>query len=303
MAAAHTEADTAVAPAPRGGKRFGGHSMIAPLRRALVHLPGPEFTTENWRAYGLEGDADREAAVAEQERFLDILLGHGVELELLEEHASVQCTATFDPALITDEGAVILTSGRPERRAETFPMARKLLELEIPIIGWVGGLGTMDAGDSFWLDPQTFLVGRSYRTNDEGFRQLRRALDGIVQTFHQLELPHWEGPGKVLHLMSVVSLVDEDLAVVYTRAAPIRLLELLHEREYRIVEVPDSEFETQGANVLALEPGCAVICAGNPRTSAALRDAGVEVHEYEGKNISIRRISGPTCNTRPILRE
>jgi dimethylargininase len=292
----------ALASAPAVTKPFGGHSMIAPLRRALVHLPGPEFTTENWRAYGLEGDADRSAATEEHERFLDILRARGVELEFLDEHASVQCTATFDPALITDAGAVILTSGRPERRAETFPMARKLLELDIPIIGWVGGLGSMDAGDSFWLDRDTLLVGRSYRTNDEGFHQLRRALDGIAQTVQQLELPHWEGPGKVLHLMSVVSLVDEDLAVVYPRAAPIRLLELLHEREYRIVEVPDAEFETQGANVLALEPGCAVICAGNPRTSAGLRDAGAEVFEYEGEHISIRRISGPTCNTRPILR-
>lgn len=302
MGAAPKEADTVFAPPLPVTKQFGGHSMIAPLRRALVHVPGPEYTSENWRAYGLEGEADRDAATEEQERFLDILQRHGVELEFLEEHASIQCTATFDPALVTDAGAVILTSGRPERRAETFPMARKLLELDIPIIGWVGGSGSMDCGDTFWLDRETFLVGRSYRTNDEGFHQLRRALDGVVQTFHQLELPHWEGPGKVLHLMSVVSLVDEDLAVVYPRAAPIRLLELLHEREYRIVEVPDSEFETQGSNVLALAPGRAVLCAGNPLTSAALRDAGAEVIEYEGEHISIRRISGPTCNTRPILR-
>ena len=102
--------------------------------------------------------------------------------------------------------------------------------------------------------------------------------------------------------MSVVSLVDEDLAVVYPRAMPIRLLELLLERGYRLVEVPDAEFETQGANVLALAPGCAVICAGNPVTSSALRQAGAEVLEYEGEHISVRRISGPTCNTRPLLR-
>ena len=85
-------------------------------------------------------------------------------------------------------------------------------------------------------------------------------------------------------------------------AAPIRLLELLLERGYRLVDVPDDEFETQAANVLALAPGCAVMCAGNPVTAAALRDAGAEVLEYEGEHISVRRISGPTCNTRPILR-
>lgn len=292
----------AVAPALPATKRFGAQSMIAPLRRALVHLPGPEFTTERWRSYGLEGEADRDAATEEHERFLDLLRGRGVELDFLEEHASIQCTATYDPALVTDAGAVILTSGRPERRAEAMPMARKLLELDIPVIGWVGGEGHMDAGDTLWLDRETLLVGRGYRTNDEAFGQLRRALDGIVRELRQFELPHWEGPGKVLHLMSVVSLVDEGLAVVYTRAMPIRLLELLREREYRLVEVPDAEFETQGANVLALAPGCAVMCAGNPVTSAGLRDAGAEVLEYEGEHISVRRISGPTCNTRPLLR-
>jgi N-dimethylarginine dimethylaminohydrolase len=296
---------TQVAPAGAAAatteRRFGAQSMVARLRRALVHLPGPEYTQEAWSSYGLEGEADREAAVAEHERFLDILRERGVELEFLEEHASIQCTATFDPALVTDEGAVILTSGRPERRAEVYPMARKLLELDIPIIGWVGGEGTMDAGDTLWLDRETLLVARSYRSNDEGFRQLRRALDGIVRTFHHFELPHWEGPGKVLHLMSLVSPVDEDLAVVYRRAMPIRLLELLDER-YRLVDVPDEEFETQGANVLALSPGVAVICAGNPVTSGALSASGVEVVEYPGEQISIRRISGPTCNTRPLLR-
>src|SRR2546426_145702 len=206
---------------------FGAQSMIAPLRRALVHMPGPEYDAESWRAYGLPGVPDREAAAGEQSRFLDLLADRGVELDFLEEHASIQCTATYDPALVTDAGAVILESGRPERRPEALPMARKLLELDIPIIGWVGGEGTMDAGDTLWLDRDTLLVGRSYRSNDEGFRQLCRALDGIVRTFHRFELPHWEGPEKVLHLMSVVSLVDEDLAVVYPRAMPIPLLELL----------------------------------------------------------------------------
>src|SRR5919201_1291692 len=177
--------------------RFGAQSMIAPLRRALVHGPGPEYDAESWSAYGLPGVPDREAAAAEHSRFLDLLTERGVE--------------------------------------------RKLLELDIPIIGWVGGEGTMDAGDTLWLDRDTLLVGRSYRSNDEGFRQLRRALDGIVRTFHRFELQHWEGPEKVLHLMSVVSLVDEDLAVVYPRAMPIRLRELLLERGYRLVEGPDEE--------------------------------------------------------------
>src|ERR671935_209705 len=129
-------------------------------------------------------------------RFLDLLTERGVELDFLEEHASIQCTATYDPALVTDVGAVILESGRPERRAQALPMARKLPELDIPIVGWVGGEGAMDAGDTLWLDRETLLLGRSYRSNDEGFRQLRKALDGVVRTWHRSELPHWEGPEK-----------------------------------------------------------------------------------------------------------
>jgi N-dimethylarginine dimethylaminohydrolase len=284
-------------------RTFGAQSMVAPLKRALVHLPGPEYTDEAWQAYGLAGHADRERAVREQRAFLDVLTANEVELDYLDEHASIQCTATFDPALITDDGAIVMTSGRRERRAETLPMARKLLELGIPIIGWIGGEGTMDAGDTLWLDHDTLLVGRSYRSNDEGFRQLCHILDGRVADVRQLELPHWQGPGLVLHLMSVVSPIDDDLAVVYPRAMPIRLMALLRERGIELVEVPDDEFDTQGANVLALAPRVAVMTEGNPVTQARLEAAGATVHTYPGVQISHLRVSGPTCNSRPLLRD
>jgi N-dimethylarginine dimethylaminohydrolase len=282
---------------------FGSQSMIGRLRSAIVHLPGPEYTEEAWQGYGLAGHADRGHAVAEQEGFLAILRDFGVELHYLAEHASIQCTATYDPALITDGGAIMMTSGRPERKGEVFPMARALVALDIPIIGWIGGEGTMDAGDTLWLDHETLLVGRSYRTNDEGFAQLRSVLDGHVANVQQFELPHWLGPQFVLHLMSVVSLVDHELAVVYPRAVPLRLMSLLREREYRLIEVPDAEWDTQGCNVLALAPGVAVMAQRNPITAGRLRDAGVEVFEYPGDQITRLRVSGPTCNSRPVLRD
>jgi N-dimethylarginine dimethylaminohydrolase len=277
--------------------------MIGRLRSALVHVPGPEYTEEAWQAYGLAGRADRERATSEHEAFLAILSEFGVELHYLGEHASVQCTATYDPALVTDDGAIIMTSGRAERKGEVFPMARALLALDIPIIGWIGGVGTMDAGDTLWLDHDTLLVGRSYRSNDDGIAQLKRILDGRVANIVPFELPHWSGPQYVLHLMSVVSLVDHDLAVIYPRAVPLRLLALLHERDYRLVEVPDEEWDTQGCNVLALAPGVAVIAQQNPTTAGRMRDAGVEVFEYPGDQITRLRVSGPTCNSRPLLRD
>jgi N-dimethylarginine dimethylaminohydrolase len=282
---------------------YGSQSMIGRLRSALVHLPGPEYTEAAWQAYGLAGHADPDQATAEQEAYLAILRKFGVELHYLCEHASIQCTATYDPALVTDEGAVVMTSGRAERKGEALPMARALLALDIPIIGWIGGEGTMDAGDTLWLDHDLLLVGRSYRSNDEGFEQLKRVMDGRVRNIVQFELPHWRGPQSVLHLMSVVSLVDHDLAVIYPRAIPVRLLSLLQAREYRLIEVPDEEWDTQGCNVLALAPGVAVIAQQNPVTAARMRDAGVEVFEYPGDQITRLRVSGPTCNSRPLLRE
>jgi N-dimethylarginine dimethylaminohydrolase len=293
---------TTLVPPHTETRRYGSQSMIAPLRRVLVHLPGDEYNEENWRAYGLDGECDRELAETEHRAFIAVLEDYGAEIEYLGEGTSLQTTSVYDPALITDAGAVILRSGREVRRAEAMPMARKLLALDIPILGWLRGDAEMDGGDTLWLDEETLLVARGYRSNEEGFRQLRRALDGVVSEFHQFELPHWRGPGQVLHLMSVVNLVAERAALIYPRAMPSGLHRILLEREYTLIECPDEEFDSQGCNVLTLEPGHVVLCAGNPTTAGLLGAHGITVTEYDGSQITIPRISGPTCNTRPILR-
>jgi N-dimethylarginine dimethylaminohydrolase len=291
-----------VAPLLTQTKRYGCQSMIAALRRVIVHLPASEYTLEKWGEFGFSGQPNLERALTEQRAFIDILSSYGAEVEYLEEHTSIQTTSTYDPAIITDEGAVMMKSGRPERHPEVMPMARKLLEMDIPILGWIRGEGRLDGGDTLWVDHDTLLVGRGYRSNDEGYRQLQQILDGTVREVRQFELPHWRGPYSVLHLMSVVNLVSENVALVYPRAMPVRLYKFLQDRGYRFVECPDEEFETQGCNALTLEAGRVVMCAGNAVTTARLREADIEVIEYEGGEISLPRISGPTCNTRPVLR-
>ena len=153
-----------------------------------------------------------------------------------------------------------------------------------------------------WLDDRTVAVGRGYRTNDEGIRQFRALLEDSIDELIVVPLPHWRGPGDVLHLMSLISPVDHNLAVVYSSLLPVPFREGLVERGYAFVEVPDDEFRSMGTNVLALAPRQCLMLTGNPRTRAALERAGARVIEYTGDEISVKGEGGPTCLTRPLAR-
>ena len=148
----------------------------------------------------------------------------------------------------------------------------------------------------------TVVVGRGYRTNAEGIRQLRAQLGPAVEVI-EVPLPHWRGPGDVMHLMSLISPVDADLAVAYSPLLPVPFREWLLGRGMTLVETPAEEFESMGTNVLALAPRQCLMLTGNPRTRAALERAGATVIEYEGSEISVKGAGGPTCLTRPLLRE
>jgi N-dimethylarginine dimethylaminohydrolase len=206
----------------------------------------------------------------------------------------------YDPALVTDDGAVMLRPGKEGRRGEVEVMAADFVEAGLPIAGRLDAPAMAEGGDTLWLDERTLLVGRGYRTNDEGIRQLGEALPGVdVAAF---DLPHLRGAGEVLHLMSLLSPLDVDLAVAYPPLIPVRLMELLAERGIELVEVPDEEFETMGPNVLALGPRVALALEGNDETRRRMEKAGVDVRVYRGDEISRKGDGGPTCLTRPLLR-
>jgi len=206
----------------------------------------------------------------------------------------------YDPALVTNEGAVMLRPGKEGRRGEVEVMVADLVEAGLPIVGRLDAPAMAEGGDTLWLDERTLLVGRGYRTNDEGIRQLAETLPGVdVVAF---DLPHLRGGGEVLHLMSLLSPLDVDLAVAYPPLMPVRLMELLAERTIELVEVPDEEFETMGPNVLALGPRAALALEGNDETRRRMEKAGVDVRVYRGDEISRKGDGGPTCLTRPLLR-
>ncbi|MGI9252879.1 MAG: dimethylarginine dimethylaminohydrolase family protein, partial [Thermomicrobiales bacterium] len=175
--------------------------------------------------------------------------------------------------------------------------------LGIPVIGRIENPGTVDGGDCFWLDERTLAVGRGYRTNDEGIEQMRRILAPIGVSVFRSELPHWNGAAECLHLMSFISPVAENMAVVYLPLMGTPLVQELRRRGIQFIEVPDEEFDTHGCNVLALAPKKVLVCDGSPVTRGRLEAAGCEVLMYEGSEISHNRAGGPTCLTRPILRQ
>jgi len=201
--------------------------------------------------------------------------------------------------LVIDRGAVPLRPGKPNRTGEPAILEAWMGDAGIPTAGRIEAPGTVEGGDTLWLRPDLFCIGRTLRTDDAGARQLAGIVGGDVRIF---DVPYWRGPAELIHLMSVISPVADDLAVVYLPLLPVGPWALLGELGIRMVEVPDEEFPTLGCNVLAVRPGVVILAEGNPRTSAALAAAGCEVHTYPATEIGINGSGGPTCMTRPILR-
>ena len=172
----------------------------------------------------------------------------------------------------------------------------------MPILGRIEAPGTVEGGDTLWLDERTLAVGRGYRTNDAGIGQLATLLAPVGVEVMDVALPHWHGPDECLHLMSLISPVAPDLAVVYLPLLATEFVEELRRRRLRLVEVPDAEFDTLGCNVLALAPGRVLVTEGSPVTRARLEAAGCQVVAYTGAEISLNRAGGPTCLTRPLWR-
>ena len=281
--------------------RFGAQCMTAPLHDVLVKRPGPAFGAAfDDPAHGFLHRVDLELARREHDAFVDTLASLGPRIHLLDaESASPDLVYTFDPLLVSDRGAIPLRPGKPNRASEPATLEAWTLAAGIPTLERIAAPGTVEGGDTFWLRPDLLCVGRTLRTNDNGARQLGDLVGGDVRIF---DLPYWRGEAELVHLLSVISPVADDLAVVYLPLLPIGLWELLQDLRIRLIEVPDEEYPKLGCNVLAVRPGVVIVAEGNPRTAAALVAAGCEVHTYAATEIGINGSGGPTCMTRPLFR-
>jgi dimethylargininase len=281
--------------------RFGGQNMTKTLRRVLVRPPRSAGFA-NWREYGWRSKPDVGKLAEEHESFCNALAAGGAEVVLADTTLRTDPDAiyVFDPAIVSDSGAIVLRPGKEGRLVEMDAIAADFEHAGVPIAARLEAPASADGGDTIWLDESTLLVGRGYRTNDDGIQALRAALPDVeVLAF---DLPHLHGSDVVLHLLSLLSPLDDDLVVAYLPLLPVRLVQLLQELEIRIVEVPDDEFETMGPNVLALAPRVALALEGNEETRKRLEGAGVDVSLYRGNEISRKGDGGPTCLTRPLLR-
>ena len=275
--------------------------MTANLRRVLVRPPrAAGFST--WREYGWRSEPDVARLSEEHESFCNALTAGGAEVVLAHTPLPTDPDAiyVFDPAIVSDGGAIVLRPGKEGRLVEMDAIAADFEHAGVPIAARLEAPASADGGDTIWLDETRLLVGRGYRTNDDGIDALQASLPGVdVVAF---DLPHLHGSDVVLHLLSLLSPLDDDLVVAYLPLLPVRLVQLLQELEIRIVEVPDDEFETMGPNVLALAPRVALALEGNEETRKRLERAGVDVSVYRGNEISRKGDGGPTCLTRPLLR-
>jgi len=278
---------------------YGCESMVTTLRRVLVRPP-EVAACSRWEEFGWRSAPDPAGLLAEHEALCSVLDSSGAEVVVGKPVAGgLDAIYTFDPAIVSRRGAVVLRLGKELRRPEAAVTAGDMADAGIPVAATLEPPAVADGGDTIWLDEGTLLVGRGYRTNAAGVASLRDALPGVEVV--EFDLPYFHGADEVMHLLSLISPVAHDVAVAYLPLMPVRLVQLFEERGFHLVPVPDDEFDSMGPNVLALAPGVVLALEHNRETRRRLERAGVEVLTYVGTELS-KGDGGPTCLTRPLLR-
>ncbi|MEQ1758288.1 MAG: arginine deiminase family protein [Vicinamibacterales bacterium] len=285
-------------------------SDVGRLVRVAMKHPRDAFVSQasidsQWKSLNYHAPPHFLRACLEFDALVRLLEDNGTRVELLPQHAATGLDSIYvrDASLITDRGAVLCRMGKALRSGEPDAQATALSNLGVALAGRIEPPGTIEGGDLTWLDHRTLAVGLGYRTNAEGIRQLRELMADDIDELVVVPLPHWRGESDVMHLMSLISPVDHDLVCVYSPLLSVPFRNVLLDRGLTLVEVPHGEFDNMGTNVLAIAPRTAIVVKGNRDTRRALEQAGVQVLEYEGAEISVKGAGGPTCLTRPLMRE
>jgi N-dimethylarginine dimethylaminohydrolase len=285
-------------------------SEYGELKSLLLKHPRAAFVNEehlqaDWQDFNYRSKPDFNKAIEEYEKFIEIFIRRGVDIHFLDGSTRVGMDSIYvrDASIATNDGMLICNMGKEQRVGEPYLQMQQFLEKGMSIAGMFQNHATIEGGDVTWLSNEVLAVARGYRTNDEGIDQLRDMVKNTVEDVLVMDSPHYKGPADVFHLMSVLSPVDKDLAVVYSPLMTVPFRERLRHLGFKFVEVPDEEFNSLGSNVLAIAPRVCVMVKGNPITKSRLEAAGVEVIEFDGSEICLKGSGGPTCLTRPLARE
>lgn len=289
---------------------YGCQSMVGKIDRIMIKHPKDAFISQqnlnkNYEKYNYISCPSYKEVLNEYKKFEKYIRENVPNVEYLEqsEYGGLDSIYTHDSVKITIKGAIYFPMGKELRSKEYMATKEKLESIGVPTLGEIKAPGKMEGGDVLWIDKKTVAIGRGYRTNDEGIRQFKDLVKGLVDEIIVVPMPHADGKEACLHLMSIISFVAEDLAVVYSKYMPVFFREYLLDRGIKLIEVNDKEYEYLGSNVLAISPRKCIMIKGNDDIKNKLINEGVEVFEYEGHEVSFKGTGGPTCLTCPITRK
>lgn len=275
------------------------------LKTAQNALTSQAAIDAQWQSLAYTSRVDFNAAVSEYHEFTALLESFDIELFFAPANTGTSLDSIYmrDSSIVCSKGIILCNMGKAERETEPEACLPAYAEMQLPIIGAITGDGRVEGGDVAWLDERTLAIAEGYRTNSEGINQLKTLLGDCIDELVVAPSPHWNGPSDVFHLMSTLSPIDDDLCLVYSPLLSVPFRNRLLDLGKTLVEVPAEEFDSMGCNVLAVGPRQCVMLDGNLVTRARLEKAGAEVHVYKGEEISKKGCGGPTCLTRPTLRE
>ena len=282
--------------------------MVTSVRRILLKHPRDAFIDQatidrQSSELNYSDTPDFEIACKDYNKFLDLIKLFDVEIHFLPvSNTSLDSIYTHDSCIVTNGGAILCNMGKSQRSNEPDNIEKYFRSIGVPILGRIEGTGTLEGGDIIWIDERTVAVGEGYRSNKDGIEQFKHLLGDLVDTVIPVALPHWTGPADCLHLMSNISPIDHDLYLVYSKLLSVSFRQYLLKRKIQLIEVSDEEYASMGCNVLAMDNRKVIMMEGNPITQNRLENEGVEVHTYNGTEISLKGAGGPTCLTRPFLR-
>jgi N-dimethylarginine dimethylaminohydrolase len=289
-------------------KAYGSQSMAGPLKRVLMRRASSAMHRANAGQWHYGAAFNPEKAAVQHDALAALVTASGAEIEWLtdEDDGLADSVFTHDPSLMSDHGAILLAMGKVLREPEPALHEAAYMRMGIPILGRIEAPGMVEGGDCVWVDAHTLAVGRGVRTNQAGIQQLANILSPKGVSVYGFDLPLWHGEDACLHLMSVISPLADDLALVHAPLLPAPFYQMLKARGIRLVKGDADEFAASSGlnlNVLPTAPYEVIAIAGFPKTIAAMEAAGCTVSTFEADALCIACEGGPTCLTRPVLRQ